>query len=78
MFAGEGERLEITHRAQSRNFAQARCAVSLCMITACLYSMNDLLGKRRGLTVDAPCQLTIRFISLVPRVRYQHLRRSLA
>ena len=47
MFAGEGERLEITHRAQSRsNFAQgALRAVSFVHDKPPgLYGMNDLLG----------------------------------
>ena len=47
MFAGEGERLEIAHRAQSRsNFAQgALRAVSFVHDKPPgLYSMNDLLG----------------------------------
>ena len=47
MFAGEGERLEITHRAQSRsNFAQgALRAVSFVHNKPPgLYGMNDLLG----------------------------------
>jgi 4-hydroxy-tetrahydrodipicolinate reductase len=47
MFAGQGERLEITHRAQSRsNFAQgALRAVSFVIGKAPgFYSMEDLLG----------------------------------
>ena len=47
MFAGDGERLEITHRAQSRsNFAQgALRAVSFVHgKPPGLYNMNDLLG----------------------------------
>ncbi|MDY6955580.1 MAG: 4-hydroxy-tetrahydrodipicolinate reductase [Pseudomonadota bacterium] len=47
LFAGEGERLEITHRATSReNFAQGalRAAVWLGGRSAGLYDMPDVLG----------------------------------
>ena len=47
LFAGEGERLEITHRATSReNFAQGalRAAAWLAGRTPGLYDMGDVLG----------------------------------
>ena len=47
LFAGEGERLEITHRAQSRsNFAQGavRAAAYIHGKPPGLYGMDDLLG----------------------------------
>ena len=47
LFAGEGERLEITHRATSReNFAQGalRAAAWLAGRAPGLYDMSDVLG----------------------------------
>ena len=47
LFAGEGERLEITHRAHSRtNFAQGalRAAEFIVAQPAGWYDMSDLLG----------------------------------
>ena len=47
LFAGEGERLEITHRAQSRsNFAQGavRAAAYIHDKPPGLYGMDELLG----------------------------------
>lgn len=49
MFAGQGERLEITHRAQSRaNFAEGavRAAVWVSSETVGLFDMQDVLGLR--------------------------------
>jgi len=49
MFAGQGERLEITHRAQSRgNFAEGavRAAVWVSSEAAGLYDMQDVLGLK--------------------------------
>ena len=49
MFAGSGERIEITHRAQSRmNFAQGalRAVQYLADKPNGLFDMQDLLGFR--------------------------------
>ncbi|MDN5871841.1 MAG: 4-hydroxy-tetrahydrodipicolinate reductase, partial [Nitrococcus sp.] len=49
LYAGLGERLEITHRASSRmTFATGavRAAVWLVMQKAGLYDMEDVLGLR--------------------------------
>jgi len=49
MFAGQGERLEITHRAQSRaNFAEGavRAAVWVAGEAAGIYDMQDVLGLK--------------------------------
>ena len=51
MFAGSGERIEITHRAQSRmNFAQGalRAALFLADKPNGLFDMQDLLGFSTG------------------------------
>ncbi|HIL95428.1 MAG TPA: 4-hydroxy-tetrahydrodipicolinate reductase [Pseudomonadales bacterium] len=50
MFAGSGERLEITHRAHSRsNFAQGavRSAIWISGETSGLFDMQDVLGLRK-------------------------------
>lgn len=52
LFAGNGERIEITHRAESRmNFAQGalRAVRFLADCDAGLYGMQDVLGFARGL-----------------------------
>lgn len=49
LFAGEGERLEITHRAQSRmNFAQGalRAAIFASNMSSGRYDMQDVLGLK--------------------------------
>jgi 4-hydroxy-tetrahydrodipicolinate reductase len=51
MFLGEGERVEITHKASNRsNFARGalRAAVWLASRPAGLYDMEDVLGLKGG------------------------------
>ena len=49
LFAGQGERIEISHKASSRaNFAQGalRAADWICSRPAGLYDMQDVLGLK--------------------------------
>lgn len=57
IFAGKGERLELTHRAASRdNFARGALLAAKWIVDqpSGLYSMQDLLNKDQGAGVQGP------------------------